>query len=63
VPLAKLAMSMGECNAGIRFGCSCPTHSTFVKNAYDYCYLMRGLAATRVFLAATGKTPGLSLEA
>jgi hypothetical protein len=37
--------------------------SQFVKKAHDYRYLLRGLAATRVFLAATGKTLGLSLEA
>jgi hypothetical protein len=34
-----------------------------VKNVYNYCYPPKGLAATRLFLAPTGKTPGLSLEA
>jgi hypothetical protein len=34
-----------------------------VKNVHNYRYPLRGLAATRVFLAATGKTLGLGLEA
>ena len=37
--------------------------SAFVKNVHNYCYPLKGLAATRVFLAATGKTLGLGLEA
>jgi hypothetical protein len=36
--------------------------SAFVKNAHDYSYPPQGPAATRVFLAATVKTLGLSLE-
>ena len=63
VLLAKRAMNMGECNAGIRSRCSRPIHSAFVNYVHNYRYPLRGLAATRVFLAATGKTLGLSLEA
>jgi len=37
--------------------------SAFVKNVHNYRYPLRGPAATRVFLAATGKTLGLGLEA
>jgi hypothetical protein len=37
--------------------------SAFVKSVHNYCYPPKGLAATRVFLAATGKTLGLGLEA
>jgi hypothetical protein len=63
VLLAKRAMNMGEGNAGIRFGCSRPIRFAFVNHVHTYRYPLRGLAATRVFLAATGKTLGLSLEA
>ena len=38
-------------------------HLAFVNNVHNYCYPPQGLAATRGFLAAAGKTPGLSLEA
>jgi hypothetical protein len=36
--------------------------SAFVKNVHNYCYPRKGVAATRVFLAAIGKTPALGLE-
>jgi hypothetical protein len=61
VLLAKLAMNTSECNTDIRLGCSRPTRSAFANNVHNYRYPLRGLAATRVFLAATGKTLGLSL--
>jgi len=63
VLFAKLAMNTGECNDGIRFECSRPIRSAFVNNVHNYRYLPQGLAATRVFLATTGKTLGPSLEA
>jgi len=37
--------------------------SAFVKNVHNDCYPRKGVAATRVFLAATGKTLGPGLEA
>jgi hypothetical protein len=60
---AKRAMNMDEGNAGVRLGCSRSIRFVFVNNVHNYRYLLRELAATRVFLAATGKTLGLRLEA
>ena len=40
-----------------------PCFTSCPGNVHNYCYPPKGLAATRVFLAATGKTLGLSLEA